>query len=143
MNDLKNSIAALKPKCGSTVFITVDGHRGSGKTTFAKKLSEKIEATLIQTDDFAGWDNPLNWSGGVIEKVFIPISRGATSLSYQPASWAEDHHPEPIDNQSVTPIIILEGVSSSRKEFDEYLSLRIFIDTPKDCLLYTSPSPRD
>ena len=135
MVNLKKVIENKSPKVGKTLFIAVDGHGGSGKSTLAKTLAEKLNAEIIHTDDFAGWDNPLNWWPNVIEKVFEPIKAGATTISYQPASWWEDHHPETIENQPVTPIMILEGVSSSRKEFDEYLSLRIFVETPKEVCL--------
>jgi len=135
MVNLEEIIINKSPEVGKTMFIAVDGHGGSGKSTLAKWLSEKLGAELIHTDDFSGWDNPLNWWPNVIEKVFKPIAGGATRLSYQPASWWENHHPEPIKNQPVTPVMILEGVSSSRKEFDDYISLRIFVDTPKDVCL--------
>jgi len=135
MVNLNEILQHKSPKTGSTLFIAVDGRGGSGKSTLAKWLGERLKAEIIHTDDFAGWENPLNWWPSVIETVFKPIQAGATSLSYQPASWWENHHPEAIENQPVTSIMILEGVSSSRKEFDEYLSLRIFVDTPKEVCL--------
>lgn len=135
MKNILLELLSVKPKVGEVTFIAVDGHGGSGKSTLAKLLSEKLNAEIIHTDDFAGWDNPLNWWPNVIKEVFEPIKAGATSLSYQPASWWENHYPEPVENQPVTPVMILEGVSSSRKEFDDYISLRIFVDTPKDVCL--------
>ena len=135
MINLQDIIKTKEPKVGNTLFISVDGHGGSGKTTFAKLLAEKLDAEQIHTDDFAGWENPLNWWSDVITKVFEPIKAGATSLSYQPASWWEDHHPDPVENQPVTPVMILEGVSSSRCEFDDFISLRIFVDTPETVCL--------
>ncbi len=135
MIDFKQKLSEIKPKVGGITFIAVDGHGGSGKSTLAKLLSEKFGAEIIHTDDFAGWDNPLNWWQAVVQEVFEPIQKGVTSLSYHPASWWENHHPEPIENQPVTSVMILEGVCSSRKEFDEYISLRFFVDTPKEVCL--------
>ena len=132
MIDIKEKLSKTKPKVGDVVFIAVDGRGGSGKSTLAKLLSEKLGAEIIHTDDFAGWNNPLNWWPNIIKEVFKPIQDGGSSISYQPTSWWENHHPEPINNQPVTAVIILEGTSSSRKEFDEYLSLRIFVNTPID-----------
>lgn len=135
MTDLLNLITQKQPKVGNTTFIAVDGHGGSGKTSLAKLIGEKLEAQVLHTDDFASWDNPLNWWPDVIEKVFKPVANGANTLSYQPASWWENHHPDPVENQQVTKFMILEGVSSSRKEFSDYISLSIFVDTPEDeCL---------
>lgn len=135
MVNIKDFITKQTPKVGKTVFVSVDGHGGSGKTTLAKLLSEKLNAELIHTDDFAGWNNPLNWWPDVITKVFQPIKDGAKSLSYQPASWWENHHPDPVENQPVTSVMVLEGVSSSRSEFDDFISLRIFVDTPETVCL--------
>lgn len=135
MFNLTEIIREKNPKVGKTLFIAVDGHGGSGKSTLAKWLSEKLGAEIIHTHDFAGWDNPLNWYPNVIKQVFEPIKGGVSTLSYQPASWWENHHPAPIENQPATPIMILEGVSSSRSEFRDYISLSIFVDTPKDVCL--------
>jgi len=135
MIHLQQKLAELEPKAGNTIFIAVDGHGGSGKSTLAKLLSEMLEAELIHTDDFAGWNNPIDWWPDVIEKVFKPIVNGEQTLSYQPASWWEDHHPEAVLNQPVTPIMILEGVSASRTEFNDFISLRFFVATPKEICL--------
>lgn len=133
--NLLEKLLATQPKVGEVTFIAVDGHGGSGKSTLADILAEKLRVQIIHTDDFAGWDNPLNWYQNVIEKVFEPITNGAKALSYQPASWWENHHPKPVVNQPVTDIMILEGVSSSRKEFRDYISFSIFVDTPKEICL--------
>lgn len=111
-------------------FIAIDGHGGSGKSTLAKLLAEKFDAEIIHTDDFAGWENPLNWWPLVIERVFEPIKNGAQNLSYPRSKWWETHNPEPVIDQPVTRIMILEGVSALREEFRPYISYGIFVDTP-------------
>jgi uridine kinase len=131
MKNILLELLPTQPKVGEVTFIAVDGHAGSGKSTLAKLLAEKLEAEIIHTDDFSGWDNPLNWWPNVIKEVFEPIKTSARLLSYQTVSWWENHHPAPVENQPITKIMILEGVSSSRKEFDDFISYRIFVDTPK------------
>jgi len=135
MINIMLKLLTVQPKVGEVTFIAVDGRGGSGKSTLAKLLAEKLEAQIIHTDDFAGWNNPLNWYPNVIKEVFEPIVNGTKTLSYQPASWWENHHPKPVVSQPVTDIMILEGVSSSRSEFNDYISFRIFVDTPKDICL--------
>lgn len=56
-------------------------------------------------------------------------------LNYPRSKWWDNHYPEPAVGQPVTAIMILEGVSSSRKEFREYLSLSMFVDTPIELCL--------
>ncbi len=135
MNMIKEKLSNLPPKCGKVKFIAVDGHGGSGKSTLAKILAKQFNAEIIHTDDFAGWDNPENWWPLVIERVFDPISSGATTLNYPRSKWWETHNPEPVVNQPVTSIMILEGVTSLRKEFRAYISLGIYVDTPLDICL--------
>lgn len=115
--------------------IAIDGHGGCGKSTLAKLLSEKLGAEIIQTDDFAGWENPMNWWPLVIERVFKPISQNSKVLNYPRSKWWETHNPKPVVDQRVTPVMILEGVSSLRKEFRPYISYGIFVDTPRDVCL--------
>lgn len=121
-----------KPKNNSLpiFLIAIDGHGGSGKSTLANLLADRLQAQVIHTDDFAEWDNPLNWWPLVIERVFEPIRNGKKLLNYPRSKWWKTHNPEPVFNQPVTPIMILEGVSSLRKEFRPYISYGIFVDTP-------------
>ncbi len=133
--NLREMLGPRHPQVGNTRFIAVDGRGGYGKSTLAKYLSEKLSAEIVQTDDFASWENPFGWWPLLIEQVFQPISSGACTLQYPRASWSNDHHPMPVTAQAVTEIMILEGVSSSRKEFRQYVCLSIFIDAPKDICL--------
>ena len=132
MKTLLELIRHQRPKVGNTIFIAVDGHGGSGKSTVAEYLSGQLKAEIIHTDDFASWDNPLNWWPKVIQKVFEPINQGEETLNYDRSKWWENHNPEPAVNQPVTRIMILEGVSSMRKEFEPFININIFIDTPRE-----------
>jgi uridine kinase len=128
-------LRSTKPKVKNTTFIAIDGRGGSGKSTLATWLSERLNASIVKTDDFASWENPLDWWPTVIEQVFEPIKSGATLLNYPRSKWWENHHPEPDIGQPVTAVMILEGVGSSRREFKNYISLSIFVDTPKELCL--------
>lgn len=128
-------LASKEPKVGNTLFIAIDGRGGSGKTTLAALLMKKLNAQLILTDDFASWDNPYDWSQLVIERVFDPIENGAKTLSYPRSKWWENHQPESVVDQPVTKIMILEGVGSLRKEFRDYISIDIFVNTPREICL--------
>lgn len=129
--DITSIIKESVPRLGNVCLIGIDGHGGSGKSSLANLLSQKLDAQIIRTDDFASWDNPLNWWPLVIERVFEPIKAGSQTLSYPRSKWWENHNPEPVVDQPVTNMMILEGVSALRKEFRPYISLGIFVDTPE------------
>lgn len=125
-----------KSKTNLPIFlIAIDGHGGSGKSTLAAFLSEKLHAEIIHVDDFASFDNLVDWWPLVVERVFEPIKRGEKFLNYPRSKWSETHHPEPVVDQPVTPIMVLEGVRALRREFRPYISYGIFVDTPKEVCL--------
>ena len=133
-----NISAALRERearVGTTQFIAIDGHGGSGKSTCAEWLASQLGASIIQSDDFASWDNPFNWVEAITTHVFEPIARGATALSYPRSKWWEHHHPEPVENQPATAVMLLEGVGALRAELRRYISLGIFVDTPESICL--------
>lgn len=133
--NISQLMAQKQPKVGNVKFIGIDGHGGSGKSTLAAKLAKKLNASLIHTDDFASHDIPFNWSHKLINAVFNPIISGTKTLNYECSKWWPNHHPEPVTNQPVTPIMIIEGVSALRQEFRPYLSLSIYVDTPDNICL--------
>lgn len=112
--------------------VAVDGHGGAGKSVLALDLSEMLGAETIHTDDFASPENPVDWWPRLVEEALEPIARGALSISYVRSSWGPDHAPEPVRDQPVTPVMILEGVTAARREFRPYLAYAIWVDTPKD-----------
>lgn len=86
-------------------FISVDGHGGSGKSSFAKKLAVNLGAEIIHIDDFTGTGASTEWYRVLIDRVVEPALSGASSLSYSRAKWWPSHNPEPVVNQAVTNII--------------------------------------
>jgi uridine kinase len=112
--------------------VAVDGHGGAGKSTLASELSEMLRAGMIHTDDFASPENPVHWWPRLIEEALEPIARGAPNISYVRSSWGSEQSPEPVRDQPVTPVMILEGVASARREFRPYLAYAIWVDAPKD-----------
>jgi uridine kinase len=101
----------------------------------ADRLAKTISAEVIHTDDFASWDNPKDWWPLVIEQVLDPIARGATTLSYRRSQWWKGHQREPVRNQRVTPVMVLEGVGSLRQEFRPYICFGIYVTASRDVCL--------
>jgi uridine kinase len=130
--DLALILEQRPPKAGAIKMIGIDGHGGSGKSTLAAYLGGRLGAEILHTDDFASWDNPKDWWPLVVERIFEPLQAGARTLSYPRSRWWPGHMPEPIVDQPVTAVLILEGVGSLRREFRQFLSVAIFVSTPKE-----------
>ena len=109
--------------------VAIDGFGGAGKSTLAGRLSEELGATVVHTDDFAEWANPLGWWPRLIEEVLRPLSTNEPAR-YQRFDWdlgelAEWHDVAP------GGVVVIEGVSSSRAVFRPHLSLSVWVETSR------------
>jgi uridine kinase len=126
---LAADVLARRPSCGSVRLVAVDGPGGAGKSTFAARLAAALAgATVVHTDDFAGWDNEFDWYPRLLSQVIEPLSRGIRG-HFQRYDWvarelAEWHH------VPVAPVVVIEGVGSARREFAAFLASAVWIQTP-------------
>lgn len=105
----------------------MDGPSGAGKSTFAKTLAAQLNATLIPTDHFATWDDPVAWwprLRAVLDK--IAENEEAT---YRMTDWSEGF-PKPGEDRTIRPteILVVEGVSSARKSIADKLTAAIWVE---------------
>ncbi|GLZ32475.1 hypothetical protein Lesp02_46630 [Lentzea sp. NBRC 105346] len=118
---------ASPPRLGRTRLVAVDGPSGAGKSTFARKLKEALNATLIPTDHFATWDDPVAWWPR-LQEVLDKIENGEEA-KYQKNDWSEGF-PRPGEWITIQPpdILIIEGVSAARKSIQHKLSYVIWVE---------------
>jgi uridine kinase len=133
---VREELAARSAPSGLPVkVVAIDGHGGSGKSTLAALLAAELGAEVVHTDDFASWDNPVDWWPLLVERVLEPVAAGTETLSYPRSKWWPDHEPEPVVDQPVTPVLLLEGVTAARREFRPYLTYAIWVETPLEVCL--------
>ncbi|MEO1102064.1 MAG: hypothetical protein AAFW65_09495 [Pseudomonadota bacterium] len=128
MDHLLSAIRHPDVSVGQSAFLAIDGLGASGKSTLATLLSGKLGAEIIRLDDFSG-PEPFSWMPRLRAEILEPVSRGATSLTYQPESWW-GQTPPPVTDQPVTPVMIVEGVGSHHPELRAFWRVTIFVDTP-------------
>ncbi|MBT4609450.1 MAG: hypothetical protein HOM68_14225 [Gemmatimonadetes bacterium] len=125
--------SSVAPDGMSTRVIAVDGPGGAGKSTFAAQLALGLgNVQIVHTDDFASWDNPIDWWPKLRESVLVPLAAGDSAV-YVPTSWEDE-----VKSQVVVQpaqFVVLEGVSASRQAFQPYLAYSIWIETPRDVRL--------
>ncbi|MGH2971168.1 MAG: uridine kinase family protein, partial [Gaiellaceae bacterium] len=112
----------------TTRIVAVDGPGGAGKSSLAAFLARELGAAVVHTDDFASWDNPIDWWPQLIETVLSPLAAGRPAR-YTPTIWGGPHKEDVV----VDPggFVILEGVTASRRAFRPYLAYAIWIETPR------------
>jgi uridine kinase len=114
----------------ATRIVAIDGLGGSGKSSFALHLARELGgAVIVQTDDFATWDNPIDWWPDLLERVLVPISRGE-SARFTRSRWGREADGELVVVQP-TEFLILEGVTASCDAFAPYLTYSIWVEAPE------------
>lgn len=92
MDDLArhaDDLTSLPPSCGPVRLVAVDGHAGSGKSTFADRLAAALGgAPVLHLDDLATHEELFGWTGRLREQVLLPLARGGNAR-YAPYDWTE------------------------------------------------------
>jgi len=126
--ELVAEIRARPPAAGSTRIVAIDGPGGAGKSTLARTLASELGAQVVQTDDFASWDEPVDWWPRLLAEVLEPLARG-DGARYEPTRWGGP--PKPPVEVHPGGDVVLEGVTASRAAFRPYLAYAVWVDTPR------------
>ncbi len=133
---LAAELSAAPPSCGPVRLVAVDGHAGSGKTTFAGVLSARLDgAPVLHLDDFATHASFFGWTARVAEQVLTPFA-GGHPARYVPYDWAQGRFPPPPDaagTAPAAPVVLIEGVGAGRCELRPHLAGLLWMDvTPEE-----------
>ncbi|MFI6762359.1 uridine kinase [Micromonospora sp. NPDC050417] len=143
-------------RLGRTRLVAVDGPSGAGKSVFAGRLAAALSAVpvpvpveltgdgpvepldlgagedvpVVRTDDLlAGWDDQLTFWPRLDEWVLAPL-RAARPGRYRRYDWAVGAFGPDWVTVPPAPVVVIEGVSSSRAGIAPELSLAIFVTAP-------------
>lgn len=126
--------SSCAPTGMTTKIIAIDGCGAAGKTTLSEKLSKLFgNCSVIHTDDFASWDDPLNWYPRMIKQALEPLKLNKEAR-FQKYDWKLRSLDHWITVQPAE-FVIIEGVSSSRTEFRTYLAYSIFVHADRSLRL--------
>jgi uridine kinase len=133
LRDLEGAIRSSRAPAGVQArIVAVDGPGGAGKSSLALWLAQKLDAPVVHTDDFAAWENPVDWWPQLIELALKPLAAGRPAR-YRPTRWGGEVRATVVIEP--TDIVILEGVTASREAFRPYLAYSIWIETPRELRL--------
>ena len=117
-----------------TRIVAIDGPGGAGKSTFARRLADAFGAAMIvHTDDFASADNPIEWWPRLLAQVLTSLA-AHEPVCYQRYDWPTEHLAEWVEFDAARDgggIVIIEGVSASRRQWAELLTYVVWIHTPR------------
>lgn len=113
IHDLATRIRRLPPSCGPVRLVGVDGHAGSGKTTFAGRLAAALGgAPVLHLDDIATHEELFAWTGRLLREVVEPLGRGEDAR-YRPYDWRERHFGT-ARALPPAPVVLMEGVGDRK-----------------------------
>ncbi|MFI6124915.1 uridine kinase [Streptomyces sp. NPDC051064] len=130
MNDLADHarrLRSLPASCGPVRLIAVDGHAGSGKSTFADRLAAALGgAPVLRLDDLATHEELFAWTDRLRVQVLDPLSRGE-SARYAPYDWTARRFGPP-RTLDPAPVVLIEGVGAGRTAVRPFLAGLLWIE---------------
>jgi uridine kinase len=135
---LGDVVRAFAPQSSDRVTIVgIDGPSGSGKSSLARRLVNRTDATLVEIDDFVSWADFSGWWPRFTDQVVQPLLRGEDA-HYQVRDWQHDPHGSSLGGWKTapwTPLVIFDGVTSTRRAVSDLLAYRIWVEAPEDIRL--------
>jgi cytidylate kinase len=138
--ELARDILARPPRLGPVRLVAVDGPAGSGKTTFAGRLSgalthEGARAPQVHVDDLlAGWGDLATFWPRLEQWVLDPLRRGMAA-AYRSYDWHAEVFRDEWTTLGVPEALIVEGVSSARAVIRPELTLSVYLIADRDVRL--------
>ncbi|MFC8449092.1 uridine kinase [Kitasatospora sp. NPDC057223] len=124
---LAAGIRAAAPSCGPVRLVAVDGHAGSGKTTFAARLAAALGgAPVVHLDDLATHEEPFGWTDRLRGQVLEPLAAGR-SAEYEVYDWTLRRFGGR-RRVPAAPVVLLEGVGSGRRDVRPWLARLLWME---------------
>ena len=131
------ALAALPGAASGPRVVGIDGPAGSGKSTLAAGIAARTGSPVVGVDDFLCWTDldpdGVRWWPRLMAEVVEPFLAGRDS-AYGRRDWGGDveglgvlPEPEPL---RAGPLLVLEGVSVTRRAIADRLALRVWVEAP-------------
>ncbi|MGK5630907.1 uridine kinase family protein [Streptomyces sp. URMC 123] len=128
---LAAELRALPPSCGPVRLIAVDGHAGSGKSTFAGRLAAALGgAPVLHLDDIATHDELFAWTGRLRARVLEPLAHGRPAR-YARYDWVARRFAEEREIPPA-PVVLIEGVGAGRRALRPFLARLIWMELDRE-----------
>jgi len=125
------------------VAVALDGFSGSGKSTLASELAGALDSCVLEGDDFycemdeverwalsapEGVDRYFDWQR-LRDEALVPLRTGHPAV-YSPYDWvAGGGLSSQVVSVGPAPVIVVDGVYSSRPELSHLIDLAVFVQT--------------
>ncbi len=139
-------IDGIMKKSNKPILVAVDGRSGTGKSSIAKIIAERLGGVEIVADNFwvggtnEEWDKKspkekaeqaIDWKR-IRNEVLEPLLAGKPA-TWRPFDWESGHgqsenalHSEP------KPLIVLDGAYATRPELQDIIDFSLLVEVPND-----------
>ncbi|WP_441247532.1 uridine kinase family protein [Kitasatospora sp. McL0602] len=127
---LAAQLRALPPSCGPVRLVAVDGHAGSGKTTFAGRLAAELGgAPVVHLDDLATHAEPFGWVDRLRTQVLEPLA-GGVEARHEVYDWTLGRFAGERRLIPAAGVVLVEGVGAGRRAVRPWLARLIWMELP-------------
>ncbi|MGW1074033.1 uridine kinase family protein [Streptomyces sp. NPDC002537] len=124
---LARRLRALPPSLGRVRLVAVDGHAGSGKSTFSARLAAALGgAPVLHLDDLATHEELFEWTERLRDWVLEPLARGETA-HYRAYDWVAREFAEE-RTLPAAPVVLVEGVGAGRRALRPHLACLLWME---------------
>ena len=121
--------ASAAPRAGDSRVVAVDGRSGSGKTSLAAALHDRLRAPVVSLEDlYGGWDGLEHGIDLLVSAVLEPLAAGRAArvprYDWIAGEWAE---PTEIERP---PVLVVEGVGAGARRAAAFESVLVWLEVP-------------
>jgi len=133
-------VLARPPRLGRVRLVCVDGPAGSGKTSFAGRLADRLDSEAIRVGVVHLDDLYEGWSGlegtlwpRLVAQVLEPLRRGRPGR-YKRYDWVAGAFADWVD-VPVPDVLVLEGCGAARRASEPDAVLSVWVEAPAELRL--------
>jgi hypothetical protein len=113
------------------VLLAVDGRSGSGKTTAARRIADRVPGgSVVHTDDIAWYHAMFDWSALIADGVLAPVRRG-DAVTFRPPEWDARDRPGAVTVPAGCPLVVVEGVGIGRRGLAPFFDGLVWVQTDR------------
>ncbi|HEX5332138.1 MAG TPA: uridine kinase [Cellulomonas sp.] len=138
--EVATRVLAQAPRLGRVRLVCIDGPAGSGKTSFAARLAERLAADAVRVGTVHLDDLYEGWSGlegtlwqRVTAQVLEPLRAGMPGR-YQRYDWVAGAFADWVD-VPVPDVLVLEGCGAARRAAAPDAVLMVWVEAPAELRL--------
>jgi len=110
--------------------VLIDGRSGAGKTTLARIVAERLDATVLALDSvYPGWDGLAAGADQVLTGVLAPRASGHPGLWHR-WDWAADSRAEP-HTVPAEGALVVEGSGVLTPASRALSDVQVWLDSPE------------